>query len=168
MPLIDLPLSQLETYAGKNPKPADHDEYWRRALAEMQSVDAKLELVAAEFQTSFAECFHLYFTGVRGARIHAKYLRPTQAREACRVIVWTNLVSPGAALGGWLGPRNATPKAVTTRDATCDHQKTSGHCWRDHTGFRCPRAGSLARPWSSTSTSSADSAEPAGAPGKGK
>jgi cephalosporin-C deacetylase len=29
-------------------------------------------------QAPFADCFHLYFTGVRGARIHAKYLRPKQ------------------------------------------------------------------------------------------
>jgi len=42
----------------------------------MRAVDAQLELVPASFQTPFAECFDLYFTGVRSARIHAKYLRP--------------------------------------------------------------------------------------------
>jgi len=50
MPLIDLPLSQLETYAGLNPKPVDHAEYWERALAELGSVDPKVELQRAEFQ----------------------------------------------------------------------------------------------------------------------
>lgn len=76
MPLIDLPLAELETYAGRNPRPADFDEYWRRALAELAAVDPKPELVPAAVNATFAECFHLYFTGVGGARVHAKYVRP--------------------------------------------------------------------------------------------
>ncbi len=71
-----MPLGELERYQGQNPRPDDFDAYWERALAEMRSVDPKPELVPAELQTSFAECFHLYFTGVHGARLHAKYLRP--------------------------------------------------------------------------------------------
>jgi cephalosporin-C deacetylase len=80
MPLIDLPLEELERYQGKNPRPEDFDAYWGRALEELERVDPKVELVPAAFQTPFAECFHLYFTGVRGARLHAKYLRPRQRR----------------------------------------------------------------------------------------
>jgi cephalosporin-C deacetylase len=76
MPQIDLPLEQLYAYEGVNPKPADFDDYWDRALAEMKSIDPQVELIPAQFQVPFAECFHLYFTGVRGARIHAKYIRP--------------------------------------------------------------------------------------------
>lgn len=79
MPLVDMPLEQLQTYQGRNPRPADHDEYWDRALAEMRATDPALELAPAEFAVPGAECFDLYFTGVRGARIHAKYLRPAQA-----------------------------------------------------------------------------------------
>jgi cephalosporin-C deacetylase len=78
MPLIDLPLPELEVYVGRNPRPDDFDEYWSRALSELAAVDAKPELVPAHVEASFAECFHLYFTGVRGARVHAKYLRPKQ------------------------------------------------------------------------------------------
>ncbi len=81
MPLIDMPLSQLKEYQGRNPRPADHDDYWERALAEMRSTDAHVELVAHTLNAPFAECFHLYFTGVGGARVHAKYLRPKGARE---------------------------------------------------------------------------------------
>jgi cephalosporin-C deacetylase len=80
MPLIDLPLVELERYQGRNPRPADFDAYWERALAEQAAIDPRIELVHSEFQTPFAECFHLYFTGVRGARVHAKYLRPRQRR----------------------------------------------------------------------------------------
>src|SRR5688572_28784683 len=76
MPLIDMPLAELERYAGRNPRPEDFDAYWTRGLAELGATDLQVELVPAQFQTAFAECFHLYFRGVRGARVHAKYLRP--------------------------------------------------------------------------------------------
>jgi cephalosporin-C deacetylase len=35
-----------------------------------------VELVKSSFQVPYADCFDLYFTGVRGARIHAQFLRP--------------------------------------------------------------------------------------------
>ncbi|REE92859.1 cephalosporin-C deacetylase [Paenibacillus taihuensis] len=76
MPTIDMPLHELKTYSGTNPRPSDFDDYWERALDEMRQVDAAIELVPSSFQTPTAECFDLYFTGVRGARIHAKYARP--------------------------------------------------------------------------------------------
>jgi cephalosporin-C deacetylase len=76
MPLLDMPLDKLYQYEGRNPRPADFDAYWDEALAEMNSVDAQVELVPSWFQTDAAECFDLYFTGVRGARIHAKYVKP--------------------------------------------------------------------------------------------
>lgn len=77
MPLVfDLPLEELKTYQGRNPRPDDFDAFWERGLAEMRATDPGVQLVPAEFQTSFAECFHLYFTGVRGARVHAKLLQP--------------------------------------------------------------------------------------------
>lgn len=81
LPLVDMPLEELKKYQGKNPRPADFDEYWERALAEMHATDPQVELVPSAFQTPQAECFDLYFTGVRGARIHAKYLRPKHVSE---------------------------------------------------------------------------------------
>lgn len=76
MPMIDMPLAELRQYQGTNPKPADFDAYWDRALMELRSVEPMVELVASDFQTPQAECFDMYYNGVRGARIHAKYLRP--------------------------------------------------------------------------------------------
>jgi cephalosporin-C deacetylase len=77
MPLtFDFPLDKLQTYQGINPRPADFDAYWDSALAEMHALDPQVELVPAEFQAPGAECFHLYFTGVGGARVHAKLLQP--------------------------------------------------------------------------------------------
>jgi cephalosporin-C deacetylase len=78
MPLtFDFSLDILKTYTGINPRPADFDSFWDLALAEMRALNARVELVPAEFQAPNAACFHLYFTGVGGARVHAKFLRPT-------------------------------------------------------------------------------------------
>ncbi|NLG25125.1 MAG: acetylxylan esterase, partial [Clostridiales bacterium] len=76
MPLIDLPLSELYTFQGVNPCPADIDAYWDRAIAEMEALGTGCELAPAKFQAPGAECFDLWFTGVGGARVHAIYLRP--------------------------------------------------------------------------------------------
>lgn len=75
MPLIDLPLDDLRQYQGRNPCPDDFDEYWDRALNEMRSTDSRVELIPAKFQCELADCFDLWFTGVGGSRVHAKYLR---------------------------------------------------------------------------------------------
>ena len=80
MPLLfDLPQAELPAYQGVNPRPHDYDDYWDAALAELAAVDADVELVPADFQAPYAECFHMYFTGTKGARVHAKLLRPRSA-----------------------------------------------------------------------------------------
>jgi cephalosporin-C deacetylase len=77
MPLIDLPLPELHRYPGRNPRPADFDAYWDAALRELDATDPKPELRPTPVINSReAECFDLTFTGVGGARIYAKYVRP--------------------------------------------------------------------------------------------
>ena len=75
MPVFEMPLKELRTYAGRNPKPADFDEYWERALRELDGTEPHAELIPHPSPARFAECFDLWFTGVRGARIHAQYVR---------------------------------------------------------------------------------------------
>lgn len=81
MPIIDLPLHELRVYQGRNPRPADFEAFWDDALAEMHAIDPQVELRPAAFQVAAAECFDLYFTGVNGSRVHAKYLRPAKAPQ---------------------------------------------------------------------------------------
>jgi len=82
VPLIfDLPFEQLECYQGRNPRPQDFDAFWERGLTEMRAIDPRIERVPAEFSVTNAACFHLYFTGVGGARIHAKLLHPTRSLQ---------------------------------------------------------------------------------------
>lgn len=76
MPAFDLPLDELMTYQGRNPRPDDFDEYWAEALKELHDVDAELILEPVSYPSTIAQCFDLTFTGVRGARVYAKFLRP--------------------------------------------------------------------------------------------
>jgi cephalosporin-C deacetylase len=82
MPVVDMPLSELAVYRGTNPKPADFEEYWNRALKELDSIPLTVELKRSGFSLPFAECFDLYFSGTGGARIHAKYLKPSAVDAA--------------------------------------------------------------------------------------
>jgi len=86
MPIVDMPLEELRTYAGLNPRPADFDAYWNLSLAEMRAADPQVELRPAEFSAPGVECFHLYFTGAHGARVHAKYLRPA-GKSGCPALL---------------------------------------------------------------------------------
>lgn len=77
MPLIDLPLTELRAYAGRNPRPPDHDVYWARALAELDQTPPNARLAPSAFPGSReVECLDLWFDGVGGSRIYAKYARP--------------------------------------------------------------------------------------------
>jgi cephalosporin-C deacetylase len=85
MPLtFDMPLEALKTYQGRNPRPADFDQYWDQALAELDRIDADIQLVPAErkapsgtgAEPEFAAYYDLYFTGVGGSRIYAKLIKP--------------------------------------------------------------------------------------------
>ena len=87
MPAIDMPLDELKKYMGTNPKPDDFNEYWQDAINEMRNVKSNIEIRPAELQFKNTECFHLYFTGVRGARIHAKYLRPTNVKDPLPALI---------------------------------------------------------------------------------
>jgi len=76
---IDIPVEELFTYQGRNPRPKDFDAYWDRALAELNTTPPNPELTPAKFSCPSIDCFDLWYTGVHGARIHAKYLRPQKA-----------------------------------------------------------------------------------------
>ena len=87
MPTFDLPLHELRDYRGRNPRPEDLDEYWAGALAELDAVEPDVRLDPVPHPSPVAECFDLTFTGVRGARVYAKYLRPTGVTAAGPAVI---------------------------------------------------------------------------------
>ena len=82
MPLVDLPLDALHRYEGRNPRPADFDAYWDRALAELDATDPDVSLTPVPLPVDWAEAFDLEFTGVGGARVYAKLLQPKRPSGA--------------------------------------------------------------------------------------
>ena len=78
MPVFEKPLKELYQYEGRNEKPADFDEYWDRAVAEMEALGTDCQLTPAALKLPGVECFEMYFTGVGGARIHCRYARPAR------------------------------------------------------------------------------------------
>ena len=87
MPIVDMPLEQLKSYMGTNPRPDDFDEYWERGLKEMRETDPKTELVKNEFQLPFADCYDLYYDGTKNGRIHAKLLIPKNLNKKAPVLL---------------------------------------------------------------------------------
>lgn len=121
MPLtFDFCLEDLQTYKGINPRPADFDEYWTRALAEMNALDPQVELVPADFQAPNAECFHMYFTGVGGARIHAKLLRPKQINAPHPALVMFHGYSGDS--GDWADKLTYVGQGFTVASMDCRGQ----------------------------------------------
>lgn len=76
MPLVDMPLEKLKEYQGKNPRPADFDEFWDASLAEMRAIDPRPEWKAVEIGSKIADLSELTFTSTKGAKIYAKFARP--------------------------------------------------------------------------------------------
>ncbi len=121
MPLLfDMPYQQLLTYPGRNPKPADFDAYWNRALAELDATEPQIELIPAKFQTTFAKCFDLYFTGVGQARIHAKLLRPVHAPTPHPAVLMFHGYSGDA--GDWSGKLGYVAAGYTVAALDCRGQ----------------------------------------------
>jgi cephalosporin-C deacetylase len=120
MPLLDMSLDKLEIYQGTNPKPTDFDEYWDTALAQMHAIDPKIELIPSDFQTPFADCFDLYYTGVKGARIHAKYLRPKNTKEPHPAVVQFHGYTGNC--GDWIGKLNYVAAGYSVAALDCRGQ----------------------------------------------
>lgn len=104
MPLVDRIARELLAEHGDALRPQDFDGYWDNSIAEMESLGTGCTLVPAAFQTPAAACFDLWFTGVDGARVHAKYARPKSLGESRPAVVlfhgyhrnsgsWTSLIS---------------------------------------------------------------------------
>lgn len=139
MPLtFDLPYDQLLTYMGTNPRPADLDQYWDCALDEMHKLDPQVELVPAEFQAPGAECFHMYWTGVGGARVHAKLLRPAKASAPHPAVLMFHGYSGSS--GEWVDKLSYVGQGYTVAALDCrgqgglsqDNSDVAGNTFRGH------------------------------------
>lgn len=87
MPIVDMPLKELKKYKGTNEKPKDFAEYWAYALSELDKQSLEYTLEPASFKAEGVECYHMYFTGVGGARLHAKLIKPAKTDTPCPAVL---------------------------------------------------------------------------------
>ena len=121
MPLtFDMPFEELVAYDGRNPRPDGFDEFWEQGLAEMRATDPEVKLVPASFQVPFADCMDLYFTGVGGARIHAKLLRPRTGLAPHPAVLMFHGYSINA--GDWLDKLGYAAMGYTVAALDCRGQ----------------------------------------------
>lgn len=71
-------MEALKDYHGATPKPPDFEEFWAHRMAEADLVPMEYSLSQAREAPSFGLCLaqDLWFTGMGGAKVYAKYLRP--------------------------------------------------------------------------------------------
>ena len=102
MPLVDMPLPELLKYQGKNPCPKDMDSFWDNSISQMHKLDPQIELQPAEFKAPHAECFNLYFRGMGGAKVHAKYARPKGVKKGSKLPAVVIFHGYSGSSGDWL------------------------------------------------------------------
>ncbi|THF76755.1 acetylxylan esterase [Cohnella fermenti] len=85
-------------------------------------------MVPSSFRTPQADCFDLYFTGVREARIHAKYIRPANAAAPHPAVIVFHGYSGNS--GDWplslctaVRRLAAHPTPCSRRAIACRHQR---------------------------------------------
>ena len=99
MPLIDMPVEELKNYKGRNPRPKDFDEYWDMAINEMKNINPNPQVTPAGPGFRNIECYDLYFTGTKGAKVYAKILKPKNTDKKMPAIL--KFHGYGGSSGEW-------------------------------------------------------------------
>ncbi len=121
MPQVDMPLADLEKYGGRTPKPRDFDDYWNKAINEMHALGTECELIPnSTLDVPFAETFDLYFNGIGGARVHAKYLRPKHVNGTHPAILQFHGYSHHS--GDWNDKLNLVARGFSVASLDCRGQ----------------------------------------------
>ena len=100
MPQLDFALEILKQYTGSSPKPKDFDQFWDKALKELDDTGVDYTVEESEFSAPGVSCGYLFFTGVGGARVCCKFLRPETIRGKIPGIAMFHGYSGKS--GGWV------------------------------------------------------------------
>ncbi|MFJ5758555.1 acetylxylan esterase [Neobacillus sp. NPDC093182] len=135
---FDMPLHQLKEYKGTNPKPKDFAEFWEKGLEELSQQSLNYELISANFNSRVAECYHLYFTGVGGARIHCQLVRPKNQVGQGPGLIWFH--GYHGSSGDWVDKLGYAAEGFTVLAMDCrgqgglsvDNNKVKGTTLKGH------------------------------------
>lgn len=75
---MDMSLAELKQYQGKNPRPANFDQYWETSLEELRGLSLDFEITEADMKVDGVVLNHLTFTGIGGVKIHVKWVKPNR------------------------------------------------------------------------------------------
>ena len=87
MPVTEQEIRRLGDYVGATPAPADFDAFWSKRMAEADQVPLDFAVTPSEippFHT--CEYLDLWFRGMGGAQLYAKYVKPRAARPVPLVL----------------------------------------------------------------------------------
>lgn len=98
--MIDTMQQSNELYFGTTPHPRDFDAFWAARMAEAEAVPLDYAFTPSEIP-SYPTCeyLHLWFRGMHGARLYARYVRPTFKQPLPLVLQFHGY--PGASRG-WM------------------------------------------------------------------
>ncbi|MFR3877239.1 MAG: acetylxylan esterase [Collinsella sp.] len=136
------------------PRPSDFDLFWKDRMAEADAVELDYAIEAASVADS-ATCrfFDLWYTGMCGARLHAKYLKPVSEEPMPLVLQFHGY--PGASRS-WFEQASFAGMGMALIALDCPGQ---GGPSEDIGGFEARRSRAISSPVSTatrpTSTISA-------------
>jgi cephalosporin-C deacetylase len=88
MPLFDLPLDQLRSYASPAVEPGDFDEFWDRTVAEARAFPLEAVYAPVENLLTVIDSFDVSFAGFGGSRIKGwLHLPANRGGQALPVVV---------------------------------------------------------------------------------
>lgn len=86
MPISDLPLAELETFAPEINLPADFDEFWGSTLAESRAKWQPPKLVKVDGEITEFDVFDVTFSGFEGELIKAWFISPTRSKPTVAIV----------------------------------------------------------------------------------
>ena len=90
-------IEALGGYYGATPRPDDFESFWQVRMAEADAVPLHYTVTQAQEVPSWDSCefLDLWFTGMEGARLYAKFLRPRRSEPMPPVLQFHGY--PGAS-----------------------------------------------------------------------
>lgn len=96
MPVTEQETQQLGDYVGATPAPADFDASWNKRVAEADQVPLDFAVTPSEISPFHTHGYlDLWFRGMGGAQLYAKYVKPRAAHPILLVLQFHGY--PGAS-----------------------------------------------------------------------
>ena len=86
MPLVDMPLDQLESFRPEVDEPADFDAFWTATLAESAAAGGDVTAARVDAALTTLDVYDVTFPGFAGEPIKAWYLKPRGAEDVPLVV----------------------------------------------------------------------------------